>query len=180
MPNSSSASKTQDSANLTTLAATVRAGLAAIAHAEGQKLTHALTIGDALAAAKVLAGHGGWLLWLETCGGLSARSARDYMRLAAHRPQIEAYRQHAADLTIRGTLRLIGGGAVMRKRHPPPALRSAIWHAASIRDRTAFVYDIPLVEWLEVIPASWRIEIANRVDGLRAARAKSIAAVAMH
>ena len=179
MTSNSAVPKTQHS-NLTTLAATVRASLTAIGSATADLLAHAFEIGDALNAAKKLAGHGHWRRWLEAECGLSERTAQAYMRLANHRQSLESNPQRAADLSLRGALRLIGKGATMRKRRPLPALRSALWHAASIDDRMAFVDNIPLVEWLEVIPASWRIEIIDRVDGLRAVRAKPIDAVATH
>jgi hypothetical protein len=43
-----------------------------------------------------------------------------------------------------------------------------------------FVNSIPLTEWLEVIPNAWRAAIVDRVDGLRGARAKPIAARVVH
>jgi hypothetical protein len=161
--------------NLIALAAAVRAGLAAIACAEASKLHIALDVGDDLAKAKVLAGHGNWLTWLESTG-LSARTAEVYIKLAAHRERI-ANSQHAANLTIRGALRLIGAAHTCRKPRPRSQLKSAAWKNASRAERAKFVDDIPLVEWLEVIPASWRNEIEDRIDGLRAARAEPVTVV---
>jgi hypothetical protein len=164
--------------DLDALAAAVRAGLAAIACAEASKLHIALDIGDDLAKAKVLAGHGNWLTWLESTG-LSARTAEVYIKLAAHRERI-ANSQHAANLTIRGALRLIGAAHACRKPQPRSQLKSAAWKNASRAERAKFVNDIPLVEWLEVIPASWRNEIEDRIDGLRAVQAKPVPAIVHH
>lgn len=161
---------TSYSLQLKQLADTVHAGLAAITRAESSKLAIALDIGDALAKAKVLAGHGNWLAWLEFTS-LSARTAEIYIKLAAHREQI-ANSQHAANLTIRAALRLIGAARTSRRPRPQAALQVSSWRQASVEARRAFVAGILLVEWLEAMPAAWRAEIADRVDGLRAAHTK--------
>jgi len=166
--------------NLTTIGIMVRAELAAVGRATTEMIAHALAVGDALNRAKKLAGHGRWRHWLETECGLSERSAQAYMRLANHREVLEANPQHAADLSLRGALRLIGKGQTARKRRPVPVLDSASWKAASIEERMSFVDDIPLVEWLAAIPSSWRTEIIDRVDGLRAAHAKPVTATVVH
>jgi Protein of unknown function (DUF3102) len=177
MTNTLTISKTQDS-DLTTLAATVRAGLAAVGRATADMLTHALEVGDALNAAKRLAGHGHWRRWLEIeCDGLSERTAQAYMRFANHRQSLASNPQRAADLSLRGALRLIGGGVTMRKRRPAPALRSASWKVASFEERKDFVGDVPVKEWLAVISRDQRKEIEDRIDGLRAAHAKPVTAV---
>jgi hypothetical protein len=167
------------SSNLSALAAIVRAGLTASAHALNGVLGHALDIGDALLAAKSLCGHGRWLPWLESECGLSSRTAEIYMRLAHHRARIEAETsnlQHAANLSLRAALRLIGSGRTYRPRRRV-TLNPAMWKAASVEERADFVDGIPLTEWLQVIPSSWRTEIIDRVDGLRAVQAKPIATV---
>jgi DUF3102 family protein len=167
--------------NLNTLGAAVRAGLAAAAHAASNAIAHALDIGDALAKAKKLAGHGNWAHWLEAECGLSARSAEVYVRLAAHREVIEnQIRSDAANLTIRGALRLIGSARTQRKRAPKSSLSVAAWKAASEADRMDFVDNIPLVEWLAVIPNSWRAAIVDRVDGLRTHAMTSTSTSAVH
>jgi len=133
--------------------------------------------------AKMLCGYGRWLRWLETeCSGLSGRTAETYMRLAHHRGRIEAEisnSQHAANLSLRAALRIVGSGRTYRPRRPS-TLSAAAWKAASVEQRMDFVDGIPLVEWLEVIPSSWRAEIVDRVDGLRAAQAKPVAAIVVH
>jgi hypothetical protein len=168
--------------DLDSLGATVRAGLAAAAHAIGDVFVHAFAIGEALIEAKRLAGHSHWLRWLTECGGLSARSATVYMRIAAHRDVIETQiSSSAADLTIRGALRLIGTGRTRRKspRTSSP-LSVAAWKNASLEQRTVFVASIPLPEWFAAMPASWRTEIIKRVDGLRGDATATINATAVH
>jgi hypothetical protein len=159
---------------LSILGATVRAELTVIGRAIAETLTHAFAVGEALNQAKKLAGHGNWEAWLGAECGLSPRTARAYMQLANHRGVLEQKRQRAADLSIRAALRLIGTGATMRKRFPASALKVASWKAAAPEERAAFVNDIPLIEWLAVMPASWRSDIVDRIDGLRASLAKSV------
>jgi len=164
--------------NLATLGVTVRAELVAVSRATTEMLTHAFAVGDALNQAKKLAGHGNWLHWLAAECGLSDRTANAYMRLANHREVLEANPQRAADLSVRAALRIIGKGTTLRKRGPASALKSTDWRAASVPERAAFVNDIPLIEWLEAMPASWRFKIIDRVDGLRASQAKLVTATA--
>jgi hypothetical protein len=154
------------------LAASVRAGLAAIARAEASKLAIALDVGDDLAKAKILAGHGNWLAWLESTD-LSARTAEVYIKLAAHREQI-ANSQHAANLTIRAALRLIGGARTARPR-PRSELRVSSWTNASAEERARFIAAISIPELLAALSNEMRAEIDDRVYGLHAAAAKPTA-----
>jgi hypothetical protein len=62
--------------NLKELGASVRAGLAAMAHAAKTVFAHVFEIGEALIEAKKLVGHGRWIPWLEAECGLSPRTAR--------------------------------------------------------------------------------------------------------
>jgi hypothetical protein len=174
--------------NLAVLGGRVRAGLTAYAHALNGALTHAFAVGEALHEAKALCGYGRWLPWLEAeCGGLSAKTATDYMRLAQHRARIEAEisnRQRAADLSLRAALRLVGSGRLsQRPRKPstsPTAVWKGVWKASPAAERKDLIAAIPLTEWLEAMPGSWRAEIVDRVDGLRAAQAKPVAAYVIH
>jgi|SRR5262249_35876379 len=137
-------------------------------------LIHAFAVGEALNKAKKLVGHGNWQAWVDAECGLSSRSTRAYMRLANHRALLERNWQRAADLSIRAALRLIGTGMTMRKRVPASALKVASWKAAALGERAAFVGGIPLTEWLAAMPASWRSDIVDRIDGLRASLAKPV------
>jgi len=166
--------------NLATLGATVRAELVAVGHATTEMLTHAFAVGDALNKAKELAGHGHWLIWLDAECGLSSRTAQAYMRLANHREALEGNAQRAAHLSVRGALRLIGGGMTMRRRRPASALNIASWRAASPEERQNFVGGILVREWLAAISNEQRLEIENRIFGLRAAQAKPVTAVFVH
>ena len=170
--------------NLKDLGASVRAGLAAMAHAAKTVFAHVFEVGEALTEAKKLAGHGNWMRWLEAECGLSTRTAEVYMQLAAHRATIETHiSQRAANLSLRGALRLIETGCSHRKpRRASSSLDSAMawWKAAPTEERMIFVDETSLTEWLEVIPASWRNEIVNRVDGLRARATTVIDARAVH
>jgi len=163
--------------SLATLGAVVRTELAAMVHAVTTVLAHAMAVGDALNQAKKLVGHGNWLHWLAAETSLSERTARAYMRLANHREVVEAKRQRAADLSVRAALRVIGTGQTCRRRNPASPLSPADWRAASIADRENFVGAIPLTQWLQVIPPAWRLEIIDRVDGLRASQAKFVCGV---
>jgi DUF3102 family protein len=174
MRNSLSSNLPAVQSELSVLGATVRAELIAVGHTTTEMLAHAFTVGEALNKAKKLVGYGNWEAWLDAECGLSSRTARAYMRLANHRAVLERNRQHAADLSIRAALRLIGTGATMRKRVPAPALKVASWKAAGTEERAAFVGGILLIEWLAVMPASWRIELVDRIDGLRASLAKPV------
>jgi hypothetical protein len=68
----------------------------------------AMVMGDDLAEAKPLVGHGNWAKWLAECG-IVHRKARKYMLLARHRGLIEANWPRAANLefSIRDALKLI-------------------------------------------------------------------------
>jgi len=157
----------RDRAELVVVDATIRAELNAVGHASTTALVHGFALGEALIALKKLHGRGFWMregeAWVNAKYGLSARSARDYMRLASHREALEdQIGSSAANLSVRGALRLIGPAKTARKRVKPSGLKTANWRAATTDQRAAFVSAIPLTEWLEVIPADWRAEIGDR------------------
>jgi hypothetical protein len=159
---------------LLTLSTTIRAELTAVARAGSEMLAHAFAAGEALNRVKVIVGHGSWGDWVSTEYGLSSRTAQAYMRLANHREVLEANPQHAAHLSVRAALRLIGGGMNTRKRPPASELKVTSWKTAGEEARKAFVSNIPLIEWLAAMPASWRIDLVDRIDGLRASLAKPV------
>jgi hypothetical protein len=64
---------------------------------------HAIRCGELLAEAKAQLPHGGWGAWLAENFPASDRTARGYMRLAAHAEEVN--RQGLADLGIEGALR---------------------------------------------------------------------------
>jgi hypothetical protein len=159
---------------LAALGTTVRAELVAMVHATTTVLEHAFAVGDALNQAKGLAGHGNWLNWLASETGLSDRTAQAYMRLANHREQFKANPQRVADMSIRAALRSIGSGVSARTPRPASPLSLADWRAASKAQREAFVAGIKLKEWLAVIPAPWRLQITDWIDGQRASLASGV------
>jgi hypothetical protein len=160
--------------SLDNLASIVRAEHAAVGHAAGDMLAHAIAAGDALLAAKVQVAHGEWRSWLRHHCCLSERTAQVYKRLAEGRAEIETNPQRAADLSIRAALRLI---ARPRSRSPScrdepenteadstaPTLDPAAWEAATAVEREKFFATIGLSAVLAAMPAEWRAEITRRV-----------------
>src|SRR3954449_146706 len=51
-------------------------------------VARAVAVGELLAEAKALVGHGGWEEWIEANCTVSARTARAYMRLARELPKL--------------------------------------------------------------------------------------------
>lgn len=74
-------------------------------------IEHARAAGRLLIEAKSQCKHGSWDDWLQAHFDGSDRTARGYMRVAKRWPEIEAKRQHAADLSLRDALRLLSPGA---------------------------------------------------------------------
>ena len=160
---------------LSALGATVRAELAAIGHSAAKAVVHAMTLGDALNAAKQIVGHGNWASWVAAeCGGLSLRTAQVYMQLASRRTAVEAViaahaaapkAQRAAPLTVRGILRRIGAGKTARKQRPPSDLKITAWRNASADQRTAFFGRIPTAEIIGALTPVQRGEIESHLNG---------------
>ena len=92
--------------SLTDLAARIRAEHEATADALKSSVEHAMAAGDLLIEAKAQVKHGQWLPWLTEHCAMSDRTARLYMQLARHRPEIEESAT-VADLNLRGALALI-------------------------------------------------------------------------
>jgi len=59
-------------------------------------------------------------------------------------------------------------------------IRSLNWKAATTEQRTAYLARIPICELLAALSREQRLEIEARIDGLRAAQAKPIAAATHH
>lgn len=75
-------------------------------------LEHALEAGRLLMEAKGRCQHGTWGGWLEEHFEGSERTARVYMQVAKRWPEIQAKRQHVADLTFRDALKLLAAPKV--------------------------------------------------------------------
>ena len=84
---------------------------------------HAVRCGELLIEAKRITGHGGWLPWFRANQWISARTASDYMRITAHRAEIETKSAKSADLTIQAALKSLS----------PPKPQTDRFTAASIR-----------------------------------------------
>jgi hypothetical protein len=93
--------------SLLDLGAQVKAQHEASVAASKRLVEHAMVAGDLLIEAKAQLKHGEWLPWLTEHCSISDRTARLYMRLARNRPEIEAKRQHVADLSLRAALELL-------------------------------------------------------------------------
>lgn len=72
-----------------------------------KSLEHAVRCGELLLQAKAAVPHGGWQPWLKQHFPASNRTARQYMRLANHRDEIEAKRHGSAVLGIDEAVKLI-------------------------------------------------------------------------
>ena len=70
-------------------------------------LEHAFKAGHLLIEAKKLCPHGTWLPWLEENFEGKDRTARAYMQVAQRWPEVEANRQHVANLSYREVLKLV-------------------------------------------------------------------------
>lgn len=69
-------------------------------------LEHARTAGGLLQEAKEMLPHGQWEPWIEESCVFSARTARMYMQVARHWPELEE-RQRVADLSLREAVKLL-------------------------------------------------------------------------
>ncbi len=72
-------------------------------------LQHALEAGRLLIEVKGQVEHGGWTVWLQEHFEGSERTARAYMQVAKHWPELEAKRQTSAILSLDGALKVLAG-----------------------------------------------------------------------
>ena len=92
--------------DLNTIATEINGEHAACFEAARATLAHAIRAGELLQQAKELLKHGEWAPWLAENCEFSARTARNYMRLAEHKNEL-AKRQDNAILTVSGALALL-------------------------------------------------------------------------
>jgi hypothetical protein len=163
--------------DLKSLAETVRRHHLQVVNAAASILDNAMAAGDALIAIedshKVR--HGEWTSWIGRNCELSPRTARVYVQLARHRSELGANRQRAADLSLRGALRLIAHkkDGVGESPKPEKAAKSAAvlstlaWSEATPEQRRHFLDGIGLISVLAAIPPAWHAEIDRRVEGQR-------------
>ena len=136
--------------SLTELAARINEAYEAVASAQKGTLEYAIKTGELLQEAKNKIKHGEWSKWLKlNCPNISARTARDYMKLAEQQARIGPNRQRAADLSIRGALRAI-------KPQPEPKTRQK--PKKSKPDLEALLHDLAPDELLTALEAGWDAE----------------------
>ena len=132
--------------SLTELAARINEAYEAVASAQKGTLEYAIKTGELLQEAKNKIKHGEWSKWLKlNCPNISARTARDYMKLAEQQARIGPNRQRAADLSIRGALRAI-------KPQPEPKTRQK--PKKSKPDLEALLHDLAPDELLTALEAA--------------------------
>lgn len=153
----------------------VRAAHLAVCSAAQSIVREAITAGAALLKLKKLVNHGEFGHYLRRHCELGERTAQIYMQLAQHREVFEANPQRAADLSLRGALRLIGKSSSKsaertKSAKTPPALSSLAWSNATPEQRRHFLDGIGLVSLLAAIPPTWTAEIERRVEGLHKAK----------
>jgi hypothetical protein len=159
--------------NLSQLADKIRAAHQAVVNAANNALDSAMAAGDALIAARNggKIRHGDWARWLGQHCDLRERTARVYIQLAQNRELIGTKRQHAAELSLRGALRLIAGenssaDGSPKKKSPAATLSTLAWSEATPEQRRRFLDGIGLISLLAAIPPTWHAEIERRVEGL--------------
>jgi hypothetical protein len=168
--------KTDDRKALVEIIRTSHRAVRDAAHNIGHE---AITAGTALLKLKELVKHGEWRHYLERHCELGDRTARVYMQLAEHRELIEANRQHAADLSLRGALKLIGkepdkDGKSAKSAKTATSLSTLAWSNATVEERCRFVDAIGFISWLAAIHPSWFPELERRIDGQRTAATKNV------
>jgi len=173
---------------LSVLNARIRAELTALGHSYSAALTHGITIGCALKELKPLVGRGNWVDHLGREFGMTVRSAQIFMLLAEHRTTLEAAqeekRSSASLLTIRSALRLIRTGTTdtgkkkskKDKQSSGSPLKAANWKAATLDERKVFIAAIPVVQLKAALSDDQRKEIVDRIDDMRAVKARLDAA----
>jgi len=94
-------------ADLATLAERINAEHHAAEAALNSGLQHALEAGRLLLEAKAQVGHGVWLPWLERHFEGSPRTARLYVQLTKHLPEISQNGNAVANLNVRQAVKLL-------------------------------------------------------------------------
>jgi hypothetical protein len=156
---------------------TVRSAHQTVCEAGRTALQAAITAGAALLRLKKLVNHGEWAHYLRHHCELSERTAQTYIQLAVHRVLIEANPQRAADLSLRGALKLISkkasdkSGKSTQSAKTNVELSSLTFANWTAEERRQFVDAVGLIAWLAAMPPAWLPELERRIDGQRAAMA---------
>ncbi len=93
--------------NLAPLVDRINAEHRACEEAANSALVHAMNAGEMLTEAKAALPHGSFGPWLKENFAGSDRTARAYMRVYAHRGELEAKRQSSATLSLDGALKAL-------------------------------------------------------------------------
>jgi hypothetical protein len=112
-----------DQKELKQLATEINAEHIAALGASRTALDHAQRAGDRLQQVKDRLKHGEWLSWLAANCDVAVTTAQEYMRVAKHWAQLEAYRntRPAVHLDITKALRLIANDFVDHEQDPDDA-----------------------------------------------------------
>ena len=153
---------------------TVRTAHQTVCEAGRTALRAAIEAGAALLRLKKLVNHGEWAHFLRRHCELGERTAQIYIQLAVHRELIEANPQRAADLSLRGALKLISGSDKSAQSNKTAELSSLAFMDATVEARCLFVDAIGLIAWLAAMPPAWIPELERRIDGQRAATAATV------
>lgn len=97
----------QDAGTIDNLAARINAEHRACETAVNAALVHAINAGEMLSEVKASLPHGAFGAWLKENFTGSDRTARAYMRVYAHREELEANRQSSATLSLGGALKAL-------------------------------------------------------------------------
>ena len=122
-----------------------------------------MDLGDILIAAKKKAGHSRWYKWLAANTDISPDRAERFMTLSRGRDLALLRAQRAAHSSPPPAPPATRKSPPAVKKIPP--LDSHSWASASFQQRQSFLDDIPLQEFLDAAPASWRAEVQRQLRG---------------
>jgi hypothetical protein len=122
---------TLDDPWLVDLVAEIRSAIEAFNNHTSAAVDAVIRVGERLAEAKKVIGHGRFLGWVAANCHLSERSVQDYLRLYEHRDQVRAkYAAGSADFSMRSALKMLAkpreGSAASVRPTANPAAESAV------------------------------------------------------
>jgi hypothetical protein len=144
---------------------TIRSAHQTVCEAGRTALQAAIAAGAALLRLKKLVNHGEWSHYLRRHCELGERTAQVYIQLALHRELIEANPQRAADLSLRGALKLISkkkSGKPAQSAKTTAELSALTFSDWTAEERRHFVDAIGMIAWLAAMPPSWLPELERR------------------
>src|SRR3954451_19235768 len=112
------------------LAERINAAPREVEQAMRDAVARAVVVGELLAEAKALVGHGGWEEWIEANCTVSARTARAYMRLAGELSKLpDEKRQRVADLSLREAIAALADDSRKVAKLPEPVAATVLEQA---------------------------------------------------